>query len=238
MEVQAAGKGGVLRPSLTYLAYRFLYKPFLHLYLRRDRKIRFKGFRLQVLKGVFHPALFFSSSYLYDFIGKLPLKGKSFLEIGCGSGLLSMLAFKQGAGVTAVDISHQAVENTKVNFRLNFTEHAQVSVLKSDVFSNIPETSYDLIVINPPYYFNAPATEAAYAWNCGAEGEFFNSLFAGLKDHLNPGGTAYMILADVCDIDRINSLAKRKCLELREIERKKIRWETSIIFQIVAQSSN
>lgn len=43
--------------------------------------------------------------------------GKEVLEIGCGTGVLSLFSVFQGAkNITAVDINPIAVENTKENF--------------------------------------------------------------------------------------------------------------------------
>jgi len=43
----------------------------------------------------------------------IELKGKEFLEIGCGLGYFSQMAYKKGANVTAVDIGERLVEKTK-----------------------------------------------------------------------------------------------------------------------------
>ena len=43
-----------------------------------------------------------------------------FLEIDCGTGVLSIIAAKQGAStVTATDINHEAIKNTLKNAKLH-----------------------------------------------------------------------------------------------------------------------
>ena len=41
-----------------------------------------------------------------------------------------------------------------------------------------------------------------------------------------------MILAEVCDIERIKSIAAKNSLEMRVVDKRKIKWETSFIFKI------
>src|SRR5690606_25215055 len=101
----AAGEGGILIQKINRMAHAVFYKPLLKLYLRTEPTVNYDGFRLKVLRGVFHPTLYFSTTYLYWFLSGLNLNGTKFLELGCGSGLLSMLALRKGANVTCVDLN-------------------------------------------------------------------------------------------------------------------------------------
>jgi len=62
----------------------------------------------------------------FDF-GKF--SGKSVLEIGCGSGAASCLFARNGANVTAVDITKQAIEITKANAKV---QGVKIRVLNQD----------------------------------------------------------------------------------------------------------
>lgn len=56
-----------------------------------------------------------SKAHLLSFLGAADLKGKSFLDIGCGSGLHSLAAFQSGATrVIGFDYDQDSVDTTKM----------------------------------------------------------------------------------------------------------------------------
>lgn len=70
-----------------------------------------------------------------------------FLEIGVGTGLLSIVAVQHGAEVVATDINPNALKCARKNAELN---EVTLTLKKSDLFQNIQHT-FDMIVFNPPY---------------------------------------------------------------------------------------
>ena len=54
----------------------------------------------------------------------------------------------QNANVTGIDISPNAIELAKENAILN---NLDVNFIESDLFENVPENNFDLIVANLPY---------------------------------------------------------------------------------------
>ncbi len=216
---------------LNKLVHAAIIRPLLQVYLRTEPRTTFDGFKLRIRKGVFHPKLFFSTGYLYSFINSLDLHGKSFLELGCGSGLISLLALRKGARVTCIDLNQNAVNNTAENIKLNFPSGCASTVFCSDVFGSVqPGQKFDVIAINPPYYFREPESAAALAWYCGQNGEYFEKLFGGLKEHTHPGSLVYMILEENCEIEKIGNIAGDHGVRLVLAEKKKFKWETSYIF--------
>ena len=212
----------------------FLLKPWLTWYLKKERTTKLRGFQLLIKPTVFHPKYFFSSTYLFDFVSGLDLSGKTFLEIGSGSGLISILAHQKKAIVSCTDLNPVAVECTRINFQKNFgTIPSTLSVYESDVFAAIPNSYFDVIVINPPYFFSEVTSIDQLAWNCGKNGEYFTKLFSGLGNYSSETSRVYMILADNCEIERIAGIAREHGFSLTLMEQKKVKWETNYIFKIV-----
>jgi release factor glutamine methyltransferase len=189
-------------------------------YQTTPRRYSYAGFRITVAPGVFHPGLFISTGILLRYIGKMELTGKRFLELGCGTGILSLLASSRGAVATATDINPAAVGNARENAIKNRLE---VETIESDLFAAIPGRSFDLVVINPPYYPKDPADLSGSAWFCGSDFGFFKRLFPQLRARSRPGQQVLMILSQDCDENRIRQIALDSGIALSIVHTEK-RW--------------
>lgn len=185
-------------------------------YLSKPRNYHFGQLRLVIQPGVFHPGLFFSSTFLTEYIQTLPLQGKCVVEVGCGAGLLALTAAHQGAQVIALDISPQAVANTRLNANQN---NLTIQVVQSDLFHALSAAGADWIFINPPYYPKTPVTDQDHAWYCGENHLYFRRLFQQLQD---THAQIIMVLSDVCDLASINQISHEAGFELKEIQRKRV----------------
>ena len=58
----------------------------------KERRLRVDGFDLLIPPGVFHPDLFNSTRLLAEQVRALPLTGKTFLDLGTGSGRIALTA--------------------------------------------------------------------------------------------------------------------------------------------------
>lgn len=205
------------------------YKPLLVKYLTKTRMYRHRDIRLAIAPEVFHPGFFFSTQLLLQYVNTMPLKGKNFLELGCGSGLISIAAAKRGARVTASDINPVAVEFLIKNSEENKVE---IAVIESDLFNAIPKQPFDIIAINPPYYKKKPVTAKDHAWFCGEQGEYFSALFNTLPGYINAGAEIDMVLIETCDMEMIAGFAKQNGFALRCVHSKKNMLEKILIFKI------
>jgi len=88
---------------------------------------------------------------LESFVG--PADGiKTALDMCTGSGCLAILlahAYPE-ADIDAVDISSDALAVAQRNVS-DYGLLARINLLRSDLFANLPEKSYDLVICNPPY---------------------------------------------------------------------------------------
>lgn len=199
------------------------------IYSSKIRTYNFENLKLKILPGVFHPGFFFSTKFLISYLNKFDLKNKSLLELGAGSGMISVHSARKGAIVTASDISLSAIENIKLNSSLN---NCSVATVHSDLFDSIPNQEFDFIIINPPYFPKNPKNESEYAWFCGSEFQYFEKLFKQLPDFIKPSTTVLMVLSEDCDIKSISSIAGKNNFEMKLIESKKFFAEMNFIFQL------
>lgn len=195
----------------------------------RQRVYRHKGIGLVVPATVFHPGLFFSTRLLLSFISGIEVAGKTFLELGAGSGLIALHAAKRGAIVTASDINNKAVEYLNLNAKAN---NIDMQVIASNLFDQIPLQKFDMIAINPPYYKKAPANDADHAWYCGANNEYFHRLFETMGPFVSNDTAIYMILSEDCEIAAIKQIAAQNHFTFSLALAKRVWWEKNYIFRI------
>lgn len=74
------------------------------------------------------------------------LKGKSLLDMGCGTAILAILAAKKGADrIVGIDIDEWACENARENVTMNGTPGIEVRLGGADA---LKEESFDVIMAN------------------------------------------------------------------------------------------
>lgn len=80
------------------------------------------------------------------------INAKKILDLCTGSGAIaiSLAKYIENSEITAVDISHQALQIAKKNAINNQVEN-QITFVESNLFENISFGKYDIIVSNPPY---------------------------------------------------------------------------------------
>jgi release factor glutamine methyltransferase len=205
------------------------WQPLLKKYLAKTRSYSYQNIRLQIPSSVFHPGFFFSTHLLLDQIKKFPLENKKLLEPGAGSGLISIYAAQRGARVTATDINPTAVKFLYYNCEAN---KVRPTIIESDLFEDLRPEVFDIIAINPPYYKKQPQSVGDYAWFCGEHGEYFEQLFAGLKNYMHAETMVLMVLCDGCDLEMIQRLGAENGYRLQPIYKKKNILETNFIYRI------
>ncbi|MDR0865373.1 MAG: 50S ribosomal protein L11 methyltransferase [Candidatus Symbiothrix sp.] len=87
-----------------------------------------------------------TTGLMVSYLLELDLKNKSFLDMGCGTAVLAILAKMKGANpVTAIDIDEWAYENSLENIRLNNTPDIQVALGDASILG---KAVYDIIFAN------------------------------------------------------------------------------------------
>jgi methylase of polypeptide subunit release factors len=151
------------------------------------------------------------------------VQGKAVLEIGTGSGLLALCCLNAGAKrVVATDVNASALCNTFYNAsNLGFVDRLDLRRVPLDdpgAFSVIGDAEkFDYILSNPPWEDDVPEAIDDYAYY---DPGFYllESLLAGLRDHLEPGGRALLAYGATEAIKTIIRLAPQYSLEVRVLD--------------------
>ncbi len=126
------------------------------------------------------------------------------LEIGCGTGFLSIWMSQIAQKVTATDISPRALEFTRLNAKINGINNIVTKL--SDVYADIQD-KFDLIISNPPFIFlpeECIGLTYAFADNLGTE--IVRRICLGLDDHLKDGGISIIMAQSYIKKDGTNPL--------------------------------
>ncbi|MGF0096210.1 peptide chain release factor N(5)-glutamine methyltransferase [Peptoniphilus sp. SGI.035] len=122
---------------------------------------------------------------------------KNMLEIGCGTGIVSITVDLESAGkinITSVDISPYAIKNSNINKKIL---KSNIKILKSNLFEEVEE-KFDLIYSNPPYIKTSEIEnlqvevrnhEPRLALDGGSDGlYFYRKIIKKSQDYLNKNG--------------------------------------------------
>ena len=184
---------------------------------------------VDVMPGVYPPS---DDSYmLAEVISSMELKGKRFLEIGCGSGILAITAAVGGGEVTAVDVNPRAVECTLRNAEEN---GVRVRVAVSDLFENVCG-KYDVIAFNPPYLpGSAEDPDYDLAWSGGADGRDVIDRFLGDVDgYLRPEGCILLVQSSLCNPEKTIETLERSGYRVDILAQRHFFFETIYVLKAV-----
>lgn len=171
--------------------------------------IEYEGLKIETCKDVYLPA---EDSFL--FADNLLIKPyDKVLEIGPGTGIISMTASKIAKEVTCIDINPKAVNCTKKNIALNNINN--IRVLEGDLFEPINKERFDIILFNTPYL---PSDELdiegdllTKAWDGGVDGrDTIDRFLNEIKKHLKTKGIVQLVQSSLSD-------NKKTCKKLEKL---------------------
>lgn len=122
---------------------------------------------------------------------------ENFLEIGCGTGIISVALAKRASSGIGVDINDLAVENSKFNAESHNVKNIQF--LRSNVFENV-NGKFEVIVCNPPYT-NHEISDNIDRMYWDPNDEMKRTFFKEVGNFLKENGRIYFGWADFGDID-------------------------------------
>ena len=166
---------------------------------------RTKGIPVAALNAKVYPhygTFFPVRSEYVDLVASAPLgTPRVAFDIGTGTGVLAAVLATRGVPrVVATDIEPRAVASARETVsRLKLDDRVEVQL--ADLF---PDGRADLIVCNPPWI---PATAHslldAAVYDPGSR--MLKGFLAGVLDHLQPGGEAWLVLSDFAELVGLRS---------------------------------
>lgn len=126
------------------------------------------------------------------------------LEIGTGTGLVSISTSFKCREVTSTDINPHAITCAKNNIKLNARDN--ITLIESDLFENIND-EYDLILFNTPYL---PVIEEEHvdddyskAWDGGENGrEVIDKFIKEAPQYLKKDGKIQLVQSSFSDNEK------------------------------------
>ncbi len=105
---------------------------------------------------------------------------QSVLDVGCGYGIIGIVAARKARAVTMIDDNLLAVRCARASAAANQCTHVQVQ--PGDVYNDLQEQRFDFIVSNPPFHKDFDVnTNVAHR------------LIRGAKEMLNSGGRVVIV---------------------------------------------
>jgi len=147
------------------------------------------------------------------------------LEMGAGSGYISIELAKKGYDVYSVDIDDESIQFIKKEAE---KEHVKINIIKSNLFENV-KGEFDTIIFNPPYLPGNPEEDRTiYGGERGQEiiVEFLKNAGKYLKDN----GKIYLIMSSFNDIEGI--IKKFRQYDFKEIARKNFFFHSIFLYEI------
>ena len=186
--------------------------------------MKFKDKKIEVDDGVYPPA---EDTYLLLEAIELT-RDDSFLEVGCGAGLIAVAAAEVAKSVVAIDLSLDAVRNTVRNMNSNSVQ-MRSSAIQSDLLSPLAhDARFSVIAFNPPYLpEDGVVTDMDHALVGGNTGvELTERFILQAIPHLEENGRIYIVVSSLADIERVSGFMRSKGLQVDDIAETKLFFES------------
>lgn len=178
-----------------------------------------KDLNFEIYEGVYTP-----SEDTFLLLSMIKLEGhEKILEVGCGSGIISLHCSAHGCIVLSVDKDEKCLKNTEINAKKNDLD---ISVKKSDLFSNINEDDWDVIIFNPPYLPKDDILPEDHRWDGGKRGdEIVVKFLEEAEDYLKKDGKSFICYSSLSPTERIEAVIEER-YEIANLEKKEFFFET------------
>jgi methylase of polypeptide subunit release factors len=180
------------------------------------------GLTITTNPEVFNPVVFFSSQWFATEVARLVVQGKVFIEVGCGTGIVSIKAAKENPAlvVYATDINPMAAETTKLNAATNDVGD-RITTYCGDVFDSLPVgiRAQNIFWSMPFGLLDAGDSLNGRDWQVFDPGyRAIKKFFATAKDYLAEGGRLLIGFSeDIGHMELLEQAAKENRFSLKLI---------------------
>jgi len=174
-----------------------------------------KTFHYKDITIELHPAVYEPSEDTFQLLEAINVKkDDKVLEIGTGSGLISLVCAQNGANVVCTDVNPFAVELAKRNFLVNNSFlSGSYDIRLGNLFDVLTfDDKFDIIIFNPPYLPTKSNERVGgsgwfdIATDGGVDGLKVTKQFIdGLSKHLHKDGCAYFVFSSLSDRKKLET---------------------------------
>lgn len=155
------------------------------------------------------------------------------LEIGCGSGYITVNLCEKVKRAIALDISTASVRNTIQNLERN-NLRTTCDVVQSDLFSALSRHyKFSLIIFNPPYLpqdeFKTSLDHALVGGETGTE--LTEEFLKEAVHHLEIGGRIYVVVTSLADVEKIERIMTQQSLTPTIVGRTSLFFEKILVLR-------
>jgi len=158
------------------------------------------------------------------------------LEMGIGSGIISLYLADSAKKVYAIDIDKESIDYVKKEIKIFNSNREKpiknIQLIQSDLFSKVgKELRFDLICFNPPYLPDEKKIENDVALNGGPEGnEIIIKFLEQAKDYINMNGELIVLFSSFSKRNKILKKAKDLGYEYKLLIKKTIFFEKLYVY--------
>ncbi|MGH7999757.1 MAG: 50S ribosomal protein L11 methyltransferase [Brasilonema sp.] len=184
--------------------------------------------KIQTFPNVAEPSVGYTEFLLENMV----CKGKTAVDLGCGTGILAIALAKRGfQTIYAVDLHQDYIAATRHNAERNGVSE-QIIALKSDLFEAIPQDiHFDLIIANLPA---TPAWDKIPLYSrAGEDGRrAIDTMICQAPNWLTPEGTIQFTHSSRISIEQTMQLMEEKGYEYTEPISRAINCKQSRYFEL------
>lgn len=166
------------------------------------------------------------------------VEAKRILEIGCGSGVVSLAFARRNIEVVAVDVYMEACRNTLINFKRNRLRGV-VHVVNGDLATAFRDgVGFDMIVSNPPYLPVEQSPKEDPSWAAGKDAAFSRRLLGNVLPLMSDAGVLFLVQSSLSDVEGLKRTLKEKGFLVEEASCRSFFFEKIILLKISRKPPN